>query len=180
MSSVDDGDESQEPAGRVIIDEPAIRVPPESPREFLTPVVLFVIGLIALLGSAIAIHGGAGALAAWVLFAFVCLVQVPITIAGMYLLTALLGISYGLLRTALLKLAAITAFVLGFTLLGDACGYPILTQFLLLPVSWYLFGALFDLDVWETVMSLLGFFLMGITFYQFVGHVVTRAAGWFG
>jgi hypothetical protein len=180
MSSVDDGDESQEPAGRVIIDEPAIRVPTESPREFLTPLVLLVIGLIALLGSALAIHGGAGVLAAWVLFALVCLVQVPITIAGMYLLTAVLGISYGLLRSALLKLAAITTFVLGFTLLGDAFGYPILTQFLLLPVSWYLFGALFDLDVWETVVSLLGFFLMGITFFELIGRVVPGTARWFG
>jgi hypothetical protein len=179
MSRVDDGEESQEPEGRIILDEPPIHVTPDSPREFRRPLFILAVGLVALLASAITIGGGVGALEAGLLFAFVCLVQVPITIAVMYLLAAVLGISYGLLRSALLKLAAITIFVIGFSLVGEVCGYPILAQMALLPLSWYLFGSFFELDVWETLVSMIGFCLLAGAFYSIIRRVVAVALGWF-
>jgi hypothetical protein len=97
----------------------------------------------------------------------------------MYLLAAILGISYGLVRSAGLKLAAITIFMLGFTAVGEACGHPFLAQLGLVPVSWYLFGSFFDLDVWETLVSMFGFYLLGAAFYSIVGRVVAGVARWF-
>jgi hypothetical protein len=182
MSIEEKGEESSEPEGRIIMDDPLIRVAPaDSPREFAIPVLLLAIGFVALLSSAIAIGGrGRGALAAGVLFALVLLVELPLTIAVISFLGATLGISYGLLRSALLKLAAITIFALGFSLMGDAFGHPFLTQIALMPVSWYLFGALFELDAWETLVSMIVFSLLGATFYHVLGWLVDGALRWLG
>ena len=181
MSIEEDREESTEPEGRIVMDEPPIRVAQESPREFAVPVLLLAVGLVALLGSAIAIGGGGrGALAAGVLCALVLLVELPFTIAVIAILGATLGISYGLLRSALVKLAAITIFALGFSLMGEAFGHPFLMQIALMPVSWYLFGALFELDAWETLVSMMVFSLLGVTFYHVFGWLVDGTVHWIG
>jgi hypothetical protein len=149
----------------------------ESLLEFRVPAIVFAVGFVAFLASAFAMSGGAGALTHGVSLAVVLLVQIPVTIAGMYLLAALLGISYGLLGSAILKLAAITMCVAGFSMAGDALGHPILARLALAPIYWYLFSLFFDLDAWETLMSFLAFCLLGTVLGQLVERLVGVVAG---
>jgi hypothetical protein len=188
MSRADDAEKPPEPEGRIVMDEPSIHIPPpDKPWELWTPVIILAVGFLALLASAIVLVQGMGALGAGVrfvlvvlAFVLVVLVQVPITLAMVYVLAAFLGISFGLLRSALLKLAAINIFFLGFSLVGEVCGHPILAQVALIPICWYLFGSLFDLDIWETLASMFGFVVLGSTLYHIIRPVVAGAAGWFG
>jgi hypothetical protein len=172
MSIEETGEESTEPEGRVIMDDPPVHVPQESPWEHSIPVRLLAFGFIALLGSSIAIGGySRGALAAGMLFALVLFVEVPLTIAMMYVLAAVLGISYGELRSAVLKLAAINIFLAGFWLMGMEFGHPFLTTLVLVPLSWYLFSRLFDLEFWETMVSIIGFPLLFLAFDELIGFL---------
>ena len=148
-----------------------------SPLEFRVPVILLVIGFTALLASAFVIGGGAGAFSAGIQLALVLLVELPITIAGMYLLAALLGISYGLLRSAILKLAAITMLGAGSSLAGVASGYPLMGELVIIPLLCYLFGLLFALDIWETLISIVGFCLLGMIVDRLLEWLVGGAIG---
>jgi len=149
----------------------------DSAREFRVPGILLVIGLTAFLASAFKIGGGAGAVSAGILVALVLLVELPITIAGMYLLAALLGISYGLLRSAILKLAAITMLAAGSELAGIAFGYPLLGDLVIIPFLCYLFGFLFALDIWETLISIVGFCLLGMVLDKLLEFLTAGAIG---
>jgi hypothetical protein len=193
MSIEENDEESPEPQGRVVMDEPPIHVPPESAWEFRIPVILLAVGSVALLGSAIAsVAGGLSALkvqsdwvmttylAATMVFGFVLLVlvEVAVTIAMMYVLAAVLGISYGLLGSAVLKLAAINVFLPALWLMGTYAGHPILTSFALVPLSWYLFSSLFDLDYWETLVSVGAFPLLLMAFDKVIELLLGGAVGW--
>jgi hypothetical protein len=149
----------------------------ESLLEFRVPAILFAVGFVAFLASAFALSGGAGALKFGVSLGLVLLVQIPVTIAGMYLLAVVLGISYGLLSSAILKLAAIAMCVAGLSMAGDALGHPILGRLALVPIFWYMFSLLFDLDAWETLMSLMGFCLLGTVLGQLMDRLVGVVVG---
>lgn len=130
------------------------------PLEFRIPLVLLVIGLISLFVSALVLEGPAEAVGS-ILGAFiVLLVQIPLTILALYILASILGISYGNLWSAILKLAAITIFVEGLAFAGMMLGFPFLSMAILIIVSWFLFSLLFQLDVWETFYSLLGLWII--------------------
>jgi hypothetical protein len=64
--------------------------------------------------------------------------------------------------------------------MGEAFGHPFLMQIALIPVSWYLFGALFGLDAWETLVSMMVFSLLGATFYHVFGWLVDETVRWIG
>jgi hypothetical protein len=83
------------------------------------------------------------------------LIYVPLTVAAMYLAASLLGVSYGILKTAMLKLAAIALFTGSLHLVGDWLGYPISSWLVAALVSLYLFSNCFDLDIRETVLSVI-------------------------
>ncbi len=126
------------------------------PREFKVPLVLLVIGLIALFVSAFVMDGAAEAFGS-ILGAFLILVvQIPLTILAMYILAALLGIAYGDLWSAILKMAAITIFAEGLAFAGTLLGFPLMSRLVLILVTWSLFSWLFALDFWETFYSILG------------------------
>ena len=149
----------------------------DSAREFRVPMILLLIGRLTVLASAFKIGGGAMAASAGILVALVLLVELPITIGGMYLLAAQLGISYGLLRPAILKLAAITMLAAGSELAGAALGYGIVGELVIIPFLCYLFGYLFALDIWETLISIVGFCLLGMALDKLLEFLTAGAIG---
>jgi hypothetical protein len=149
----------------------------DDPREYKIPIILLVIGLICLFVSAFVLEGAAEAVGS-VLGAFIILlVQIPLTILAMYILASLLGISYGNLFTAILKLAAISIFVEGLAFAGTLLGFPIMSRLILIMVMWALFSWLFDLDFWETFYSILGLGLISGAINWLITTLLHRAQG---
>jgi hypothetical protein len=89
----------------------------------------------------------------WPGLALVLAVYVPLTVAAMYPTAALLGMSFGFLKTAILKLAAITVFTLSLNQVADWWGYPVVGWIVAVAVSLYLFSYAFDLDFVETLLA---------------------------
>ncbi len=139
------------------------RSDPLPPREFKIPVILLGVGLVILVISTLALGGAAEAFSTLISAIALLLIQIPLTILALYILASLLGITYGNLWSAILKLAAITIFVEALAFTGSLLGYPIISRVALLPVAWFLFSFLFDLDFTETFYSIVGLgFISGI------------------
>jgi hypothetical protein len=117
--------------------------------------------LVTLVLSSFFLGGTLETVEALVVAGVVLVIQIPVTILAMYVLASLLGISYGNLGSAMLKLAAISIFVEGLAFAGTLLGFPLLSRFLLVPVSWFLLSWLFDLDFVETFYSILGLGIIG-------------------
>ena len=91
--------------------------------------------------------------------------QVLVLSVLMAVVGAVVGIDYGPLPEAVLKLAAITAVVTGVILFGLMIGGivgPVVGGFLALIVGIGLFQSLFRLAAYETMLTLGG--LMGVSF----------------
>jgi hypothetical protein len=145
--------------------------------EFQAPLILFSVGFVVLLGTTIAMTGGSGIVWAVLFMLAVLFVQVPMTIVGMYILGGVLGIGYGLLKSAILKLAAIMMVVASISLAGLALGFPGLAQFILCPLaSWTLFSILFDLDARDTIASGIGLWVLGLVLNAALGIILVAAA----
>jgi len=71
----------------------------------------------------------------------------------MYFVASFLGISFGFLNTALLKLAGITLFTLSLNMMGDWVGFPILGWLLAVIATYYLFSYCFYLEAMETIKA---------------------------
>jgi hypothetical protein len=133
--------------------------------EYHVPLILFSLGLIGVIGAAIALAGADGIKWAATYVGALLLLQVPLTIVGMYVVGAVFGISYGLLKSAVLKLAAIQMVVAAITLGGLAMGHPFIALLILAPIaSWGLFAVLFDLDGQDLVYSAIGLWALGWIF----------------
>ncbi len=128
----------------------------EGPLELKVPLVLLGIGLAAMAISAFTDAGTLGVAVSLAYAAVILFVQIPVTVLSLYIMAALLEITYGYLSTAVLKLAAITLFVEGLAFAGTLLGYPLGTRLLLIPVGWFLFSLLFSLNFMETFYSILG------------------------
>jgi len=130
--------------------------PASSPLELKVPIVFFVAGFLLFTSTALLTKGFAFAFAASVIAFILLLVQIPITIGMLYLIAGVLGISYGSLFTAVMKLAGLTMLLEGVTFACGLLGIPqLLMRFLLAPVSWFLFSLFFHLEIWETIWSIL-------------------------
>jgi hypothetical protein len=145
--------------------------------EYQVPLILFSIGFVALLGSAIALTGWSGVVWAVFFILAVLFVQVPITIVGMYILGAVLGIGYGLLKSAVLKLAAIEMVVASILVTGVVVGYPAVALLILSPLaSWALFSVLFDLDARDTIASGIGLWVLGVALNAILRIILSAGA----
>jgi hypothetical protein len=82
-------------------------------------------------------------------------VTVPLTLLGMFVSAKLLDVSFGPLGTTILKLAAISAVVLGIVTMADVTEWSWAGYVLAVPITWYLFSLFFDLNFFETLMSLI-------------------------
>jgi hypothetical protein len=129
--------------------------------EWLLPLGLFAFA--ALTNVMLALRNGGDEGHALLVFSLINLaVAVPVTIGGMFVAAAALGINFGGIFTAILKVAAIVTVVqciytVGMTGGGDGSGAIVLL--LAAPVYWGMFCWLFDLTFVEALQAT---FLIGL------------------
>jgi hypothetical protein len=122
--------------------------------EYTLPFILLALGvLLSVVGAFGAAKGVSGIFTLGVLTLFVAL-YVPLAIGALMVIGTVVGINYGRLWPAILKMAAITFIVNGIWLLGEWMRLPI---FLIFPISciisFGLFMSQFDLDMKEANVS---------------------------
>jgi hypothetical protein len=127
--------------------------------EWVVPAVLLAVGLLLSLVGVLMTEGAAGARELLVFVAVRLAVSVPLTIAGMYVVAPLLGVSFGPLGLAVLKLAAISALTLGIATTGELMDWSIIGYLIAVLVGWVLFSYFFHLTFFETLLSL---FIIGL------------------
>ena len=125
---------------------------PQSAWEWKAPLGLLTFGIVVLATRYSKLDLADG-VPAWILLPLVVLVHVPIAIGAMYFAAAMLDVSFGYLRTAILKLASIAVLNLAIAEMGNQLEAPPLGLMLALPVSYVLFKKMFDLDPWEAISS---------------------------
>ena len=123
--------------------------------ETKAPLALFGIGLLILLIAAFALEGPTGTAGALIGLTIILAIYLPLTVAAMYIVAGIIGVSFGILKTAILKLAAITLFTAAINQIGDWLGFPISAWFVAVGVSFFLFSNFFDLDARDTVYSVI-------------------------
>jgi hypothetical protein len=126
---------------------------PASVWEWKVPLALLLVGLTVLALGTTTAEASSGLAATLLGMAMILVLHVALTIGAMYLTARLLGVSFGLLKTAVLKLAAITVFTLSLNQVGDWLGQPLLGWLVAVAVSLYLFSYCFDLDFLETLLA---------------------------
>jgi hypothetical protein len=147
-------------------------VPDETPEpgatpEWIAPAIILGLGLTLSVGSLAVAKGHEGAAAGLKLVGLRLFVAVPLSIAGMFILAPLLGITFGSIGLAILKLAAINVATLSIVLNTTFAGGPeFLGYGLAAPIAWLLFQWLFALDFNETMIS-----ITVIDLIQFLAHL---------
>jgi hypothetical protein len=121
--------------------------------EWQIPLALLIVGFVTVAVGAFSADGPGGTAGAMVGVVLYLVLDVPLTIAAMYVVASFLGISFGFLNTAILKLAGITLFTLGLNVIGDAVGFPILGGLLAVIATYFLFSYCFYLEVMETILA---------------------------
>jgi hypothetical protein len=151
--------------------EPRAKVPFEVRlRDRYLPLLLIVAGLAL---SFVAAGGVAGSDHAWRALAYMAgglAAVIPVTIGVLVVAGMLLGIDYGELKAAILKLAAVAVVNNSILWTGDWIGF----SFWAIPVAgivcFVLFLTLFGLDAWEATMS-----LVAVNLIQFVAKLALVA-----
>jgi len=136
--------------------------------EWVTPSIVLGVGAILTLVGAFGVAGKAAVLHTLGVLVVGLLVSVPLTIAALMVGGALLGIEYGRFGPAVLKIAAITLVSTGVLWVGDRVKVPeMLSVAVSCVITFGLFMMMFDLDTWETNMS-----LGMVNALTFVAHLV--------
>lgn len=150
---------------------------PESAWEVKIPLLLLIIGMVILIAGSFLFTDLVETLYVLASIALILLLYVPLTIAAMYIVAVLLDISYGFLKTALLKLASITIFSVSLNHLGEWFGVWILGWLFALAATYYLFSSFFDLDIHDTVYSVIGIsvirFFLGLLVAGILGSFIS-------
>lgn len=123
--------------------------------EKKAPLILFGIGLLILLIAAFAVGGPRGTAGALIALAIILALYLPLTVAAMYIVAGILGVSFGILKTAILKLAAITLFTAAIDQVGAWVGLPVTGFLVAVAASFFLFSYFFDLDARDTILSVI-------------------------
>ena len=108
--------------------------PSETP-EWVAPAIILGLGLVLSVGSTAVARGAEGAAAEAVLVGLRLLAAVPLSIAGLFIVAAVLGISFGTIGLAILKLAAINVLNVSIVLLAEASGAALLGFVITTPVT---------------------------------------------
>lgn len=136
--------------------------------EWIVPGVLLGLGVIMCFVGAFGAAGKAAAFHTIGVMVIGLIITVPITIGALMIVGMLVGIEYGRLGPAILKIAAITFVVNGIYFIGDWLKLP---GFVVFPlgcfISFGLFMSQFELDVWETNAS-----VGAINVLTFIANVV--------
>ena len=122
--------------------------------EYTMPAVLLGIGILLSVVGAFGASKGVSGLFTVVALTLFVLLYVPLAIAALMVIGMLMGINYGRLWPAILKMSAITFVANGIWLVGEWMRIPV---FFIFPISCFisfgLFMTQFDLDTWETNAS---------------------------
>lgn len=131
--------------------------------EWGVPLSLMLFGLAMMLFAGFRIarspgFDGAVTAGAMIGITFVyALIKVPLTIVALMVIGMMVGIEYGTVTSAIRNLAAITFMADGITWLGSSFGlWGVLVYPFAGIVTFALFMTLFQLDTWETWISLFG------------------------
>jgi hypothetical protein len=122
--------------------------------EWKAPLALFLLGLAVILGAAFLLSGPREVAVVLGEIAIRIGVSLPVTVAALFLVAALAGITFGVLTSAIVKLASIDVFFYALFLVGILLGHPLAGLLVATVLCWYLFSLFFDLDLWETVVSI--------------------------
>jgi hypothetical protein len=136
--------------------------------EWVVPSIVLGIGVILTIVGTVGVAGKEGALHDIGVITVGLFVSVPLTIGALMVGGILMGIEYGRVAPAILKIAAITLVVNGVLWIGDWARLPgMLTLPVACLISFGLFMTMFDLDTWETNASL--GMVNGLTF---IAHLI--------
>jgi hypothetical protein len=120
---------------------------------WIAPAIILGIGLVLSVGTR-AMTGGTEGFAAGVgVVALRLVAAVPLSIAGMFIAAPLLGITFGTIGRAILRLAAINVLDVAIQLYMEAAGVGMLGFAITGPMNFLLFKWLFQLDFYETMFS---------------------------
>ncbi|HEY1378429.1 MAG TPA: zf-TFIIB domain-containing protein [Gemmataceae bacterium] len=145
--------------------------PGETP-EWLPPTVLLALGLVLAVGSPAVMKGTEGFADGLATVGLHLLVTVPLSVAGLFIAAPLLGVTFGTIGMAVLKLAAINVLTLSLAMTAMFGGMPGYVAFTLVaPVGWLLFNWLFGLEFNETMFVLTVLWLI-----QFLADLTFTAA----
>jgi hypothetical protein len=123
--------------------------------EWVVPSIVLGVGVILTGVGTVGVAGKEGALHDIGVMTVGLFVSVPLTIGALMVGGILMGIEYGRVGPAILKIAAITLVVNGVLWIGDWARLPgMLTLPVACLISFGLFMTMFDLDTWETNASL--------------------------
>jgi hypothetical protein len=144
--------------------------PTETP-EWIAPAVILGVGLTLTVGSLALAHGQEGAAAGLVLVGLRLLLAVPLSIGGMFIVAPLLGVSFGSIGMAILKLAAINVLTLSIVLnMEFTAGHALFGYLPAALIGFLLFKWLFELEFSETMIS-----VTVINLIQFLANLTITA-----
>jgi hypothetical protein len=129
--------------------------------EWQIPLALVIVGFITLMIGAFVAYGSSGIAGALALIVLSLVLYVPVTVAAMYAVASILGVSFGFLNTAILKLAGISLFTLSLRLLGHGLGFPIIGWLAAVIATYVLFSYCFYLEAMDTIKSVVLISLIG-------------------
>jgi hypothetical protein len=122
--------------------------------EFTVPIVVLIIGIVLSIVGGLGAAKGVSGIFVFVALCIFVAIYVPLCCGALMVVGVLLGINYGRLVPAILKLSAITFIANGLTLIGESMKLP---GFLVFPIccfiSFGMFMTMFDLDTWEANAS---------------------------
>jgi hypothetical protein len=128
---------------------------PSGTPEWVAPAIILGLGLTLSVGSLALMKGREGAADGLLLVGLRLLFAVPLSIGGMFIVAPLLGVSFGSIGIAILKLAAINVLTMSIILNFEFAGTSGLLGYgLAAPVAWLLFKWLFELEFSETMISM--------------------------
>jgi hypothetical protein len=144
---------------------------PGATPEWLAPTIILALGLTLSVGSLAVAKGQEGATAGLILVGLRLLFTIPLSIGGMFIVAPLLGVSFGSITMAILKLAAINVLTLSIVLNVEfAGGHAMFGYALAAPIVWLIFKWLFELEFNETMIS-----LVVIDVIQFMANLTVTA-----
>jgi hypothetical protein len=147
--------------------------------EWVAPTILLALGLVLSIGGMAMTKGADGFAEGLNTVGLQLLVTVPLSIAGLFISAAVLGLTFGTIGMAILKLAAINVLTLSIAMTFQFGGLPAYFAFTLVaPVGWLLFHWLFQLEPTETMWVLTVLWLIQFLADLTVTAAQLRAAKW--
>jgi hypothetical protein len=146
---------------------------PTGTPEWLAPAIILGLGLTLSVGSLAVAKGQEGAAQGLILVGLRLLCAVPLSIGGMLIVAPLLGVTFGSIGMAILKLAAINVLTLSLVVNAEAGGSGLIGYAFSGPIAWLLFKWLFELEFTETMIA-----VTVIEMIQFLAYLTVTAVAW--